>query len=270
MIRFFKLTGSGNDFIFIDLRSGGAARRLRAPERIQALCARGTGIGADGVVFLEANPEADIGIHYFNADGSLAALCGNATLCTTRLAPELGIGTAGGLRIATDSGIVRARLVGGVPEFDIDTIERVTPSAPIPLMAGEHRVGYAVVGVPHLVIEVDDVDAIDLVRRGSFLRSHVWTGEPGANVNFVAPDARGGWAMRTYERGVEAETLACGTGSVASAALLGVWGRDPSDSIRIWTRSGAPLDVTVRHDSGRPQATLSGEGRLVFRGELDE
>jgi diaminopimelate epimerase len=171
MIRFFKLTGSGNDFIFIDLRSGGAARRLRAPERIQALCARGTGIGADGVVFLEANPEADIGIHYFNADGSLAALCGNATLCTTRLAPELGIGTAGGLRIATDSGIVRARLVGGVPEFDIDTIERVTPSAPIPLMAGEHRVGYAVVGVPHLVIEVDDVDAIDLVRRGSLVRT---------------------------------------------------------------------------------------------------
>jgi len=267
MIPFFKLTGSGNDFIFIDLR-GGIGRELTAPDRIQALCARGTGIGADGVVFLEADPAADIGIHYFNRDGSLAALCGNATLCTARLAAELGLGDASGVRIATDSGIVCARVVGGVPEFDMPAIERVTPAVPIEAVAQERRLGYALVGVPHIVVEVDDIEVIDLVGRGRVLRSHPWTAADGANVNFVARDARGGWAMRTYERGVEAETLACGTGSVASATLLREWGTERGGSVRIWTRSGAPLDVTVRCDSGGWQGTLRGEGRLVFRGEL--
>lgn len=269
MIPFFKLTGSGNDFIFIDLR-GGVGRSLAAPDRIQALCARGTGVGADGVVFLAANAKADVGIHYFNRDGSLAALCGNATLCTARLAAELGIGGASGVRIATDSGIVTARVVGGVPEFNVPAIERVTPAAPIDLVKGERRLGYAVVGVPHVVVEVDDLEAIDLVGRGRFLRAHPWTAPAGANANFVVRDARGGWAMRTYERGVGMETLACGTGSVASAALLGEWGEERGGSVRIWSRSGAPVDVVVRRDAGGVRATLRGEGRLVYRGELVE
>jgi diaminopimelate epimerase len=267
MTRFFKLTGSGNDFIFIDSRSDGAQAPM-APERIRALCARGTGVGADGIVFLASDPEADVRIHYFNADGSVAALCGNATLCTTRLARELAIGDASGVRIATDSGIVRARLADGVPEFEVPSIERVTVAPPIELGPGERRIGYVLVGIPHIVVEVDNVEAIDLVRRGGALRRHPWTGAPGANVGFVAPDARGGWAMRTYERGVEGETLACGTGAVASGALLQAWGRDSGATVRIWTRSGAPLDVTLARESGGVRGSLRGEGRIVFRGEL--
>jgi len=270
---FYKLTGSGNDFVFIDARETGVGA-LADPARVRALCARGTGVGADGVVFLEADPGADLRIRYVNSDGSPAALCGNATLCTVRLAEWLGIGALTHLRIATDSGVVDGRLAAGVPEFDVGPVERLTRDAPVGVAGGERRVGYALVGVPHLVVAVDDLTAIDLTGRGRALRAHPWTGVAGANVNFIAPEpstsGKGGWGMRTYERGVEGETLACGTGAVASAALVVAWGRDAGPCVRIWTRSGEPLDVMVRAGRGGEEwsASLRGEGRLVFRGEL--
>jgi diaminopimelate epimerase len=269
MRAFYKMSGSGNDFIFIDARRE-APGALEAPGRIQALCARGTGIGADGIVFLEPDPAADVRIRYFNSDGSLAALCGNATLCTVRIASDLAIGGGRGLRIATDAGVVEARMTEGLPEFDLECIERVSTSVPVALARGERRLGFALVGVPHLVVEVDDLDAIDLAARGRALRSDAWTGAPGANVNFIAAagDAGGGWAMRTYERGVEGETLACGTGAVASATLLVAWGRAADAPVRIQTRSGAALDVTVARRGDTWRGALRGEGRLVFRGEL--
>jgi diaminopimelate epimerase len=159
-------------------------------------------------------------------------------------------------------------MVAGLPEFDVAAVERVTADAPPELVAGEQRLGYAVVGVPHVVVAVADPLAVDLVGRGRGLRLHPWTGAPGANVNFVGPDARGGWVMRTYERGVEGETLACGTGAVASAVLLVAWGHALAGGVRIWTRSGEPLDVAVRQEGEGWHAALRGEGRLVFRGEL--
>jgi diaminopimelate epimerase len=266
MIPFFKLTGSGNDFVFIDAREQAADL---SPERVRALCARGTGIGADGIVLLERDGVADVRIRYVNSDGSPADLCGNATLCTVRLADALHIGAPGSaLRIATDSGILVGRLVAGTPEFDFDNIERVTLDAGVTRQSGEQVIGYALVGVPHFVAVVDDIESIDLAGRGRRLRHDRWAGAPGANVNFVAPDHRGGWAMRTYERGVEGETLACGTGAVAAATLLVAWQRDPGPVVRIWTRSGKPVEVTVRRERDRWSASLRGEGRIVFRGEL--
>lgn len=263
---FLKLTGSGNDFVFLDGRAG--ATDL-PPERIRALCARGTGIGADGVVLLEEDRAADVRIRYFNSDGSPAALCGNATLCTVRAMQALGIAAKRRtLRIATDAGTLSARLASGTPEFDVGGIARVTTAAPLPRVAGERRVGYAVVGVPHLVVAVDDIERIDLEARGRALRQAAWTGTPGANANFVAPDVRGGWAMRTYERGVEGETLACGTGAVATAILLVAWREASEPTVRIWTRSGKPLDVSVSREGAEWQASLRGEGRLVFVGQL--
>ncbi len=279
---FYKMSGSGNDFIFFDTRDwgvddtpGGSFDRSDGSvfyrvSGIKALCARGTGVGADGVVFLEDADGADVRISYLNSDGSKAALCGNATLCTVRLATELRIGSPGGLRIATDSGMVTARLVDGVPEFDLGTVERLTPSPPIDRAAGESRLGYAVTGVPHLVVLVDGVNDIPLATRGAALRSHPWTEAAGANVNFVAPHptAAGEWVMRTYERGVEGETLACGTGAVAVAALLTAWELARATPVRLWTRSGAPLDVTITRRGESWHAALRGEGRLVYRGEL--
>jgi diaminopimelate epimerase len=117
--RFFKMTGSGNDFVVFDA-SGGAAEDLETPETIRALSSRGTGVGADGVVFLERAGKGDVGMRYYNSDGSEAALCGNASLCSTRLAVELGMAQAGGFILHTAAGALRARLRDGLPEVDLE------------------------------------------------------------------------------------------------------------------------------------------------------
>ena len=265
---FFKLTGSGNDFVFVDARVEPAGR-LEDPEIVGALCARGTGVGADGIVFVEPPQTSTerFSIRYLNRDGSLALLCGNASLCSVRLAAELGIVEEGeDFAFGTGAGLVHGRLTRRGPEIDIQPAEDVLPDLRLGLQAGERRMGFAIVGVPHVVILCDDLEAIDVEARGRPIRY-----DPslvaGANVNFVAKDADG-WAMRTYERGVEAETLACGTGSVATAALLAQW-KEAGDSAELRTRSGLPLRVAFRESvDGVRTPSLAGEGRIVFRGEL--
>lgn len=266
---FVKMSGSGNDFVFFDARTDPAGA-LQSAERIGAICARGTGIGADGVVFLERDSQADFGIRYFNADGSLASLCGNASLCSARLAAELGVVRGEGMRFRTGAGILTARMREGLPEIDLPPVSMVEPdTAAIRPEGGERRIGFAVAGVPHLVILTDDVELVDVDRRGPALRRHPTLAE-GANVNWVSPSARGGWAIRTFERGVEGETLACGTGAVAAAVLLAVWHEaDPSSGpIELLTRSGRTLGVSLRQNGGLWLPSLRGEGRIVFRGSL--
>ena len=268
---FYKMSGSGNDFLFFDARSEPPGE-LADPARIDALCARGTGVGADGIVLIEraTAPGASFAIRYFNRDGSIGALCGNASLCSVRLATELGAAPADGFRFETGAGELTARIVDGLPEIDLQPVDEVAPEpGAIRPAAGERRVGFAVAGVPHLVLLRDQVDDADVEGRGAPLRRHPSL-QDGANVNFVAP-APGGWAMRTYERGVEAETLACGTGAVASAILLTAWGEaNASEPICLRTRSGQPLVVTLRREGTRWKPSLRGEGRIVFRGTLAE
>lgn len=275
--RFVKMSGSGNDFILFDARREPAGD-LESPATIRMLCARGTGIGADGVVFLVPSETADFGIRYYNADGSLASLCGNASLCSTRLAVELGIASAGGMRFETGAGTLSARLsdTDRQPEIDLEPVTSLRRAVEeIRLGSGERRVGYAVAGVPHLVILCDDVETVDVAARGPGLRAHPAVGPEGANVNWVSPRAGSGaeqvWSIRTFERGVEGETLACGTGAVASAAVLAAWGEAPASGTSLVTRSGRTLRVSLKTDgSGSVRPSLSGEGRVVFRGELGE
>jgi len=265
---FYKMSGSGNDFVFVDARAEGRGR-LDQPEVVQSICARGTGVGADGIVFLEDSDRADVRLTYLNADGSRADFCGNATLCTTRLATELGMGGGQeGLRIETDSGIVSARIRGGTPQIDLQPVTEVSADADIELTAGERRMGFALVGVPHLVILCDDVSTVDVVARGRPLRSHPSLPN-GANVNFVSPGSGRQWRYRTYERGVEAETLACGSGAVATGVLLSAWGL-ATPPVEIQTRSGKLVVVDFRRSGESWSPSLAGEGRVVYRGELSE
>jgi len=247
---------------------------------VQRICARATGVGADGIVFLEPSSRADIRLNYLNADGSPADLCGNATLCTTRLAVELGMANSAGFGIETPSGIVRARIDADLPAIDLQPVTDVRKSADgIEPAVGEKRVGFALVGVPHIVILCDDVATVDVVGRGRRLRHHP-TMHQGANVNFVARGSQGRWRMRTYERGVEAETLACGSGSVASAILLSAWGETDGAELvgeanagrptELETSSGRILRVRLRWQADAWLPTLSGEGRVVFQGTLAE
>lgn len=265
---FVKMTGSGNDFIFFDARTE-VAGELETPRRIAELCARGTGVGADGIVFLEPSRSADFAIRYFNADGSLASLCGNASLCSTRLATELGAADAAGMRFETGTGILGARMRDGLPEIDLAEVVEVRPDAPsIGREATDEQLGYAVAGVPHLVIVCPEVAAVDVRGQGPGLRRHPSLSH-GANVNWVSRD-RDGWSIRTFERGVEGETLACGTGAVASAVLLAEWGLAAGSTIKLKTASGQPLEVTLRRTAGGWSPSLRGEGRIVFRGRLGD
>jgi diaminopimelate epimerase len=260
------MSGSGNDFVFLDGRVPGV-EAFETPGAIARLCSRTEGIGADGVVVIEPADPEQFRIRYFNRDGTRGELCGNASLCSSRLAVRLGMAKAGGFRFSTDAGVITGRLVGSEAEIDLQPSHGLRADAGIPLESGELRMGFIDTGVPHLVVLVPDAEQVDLMRRGAELRSHPSL-TAGANVNFVSPTGSR-WRMRTYERGVEGETMACGTGSVASAAMLEAWGL-ASSPVELLTTSGRILTATVRHSGAEIRPSLKGEGRLVFSGEIDE
>jgi diaminopimelate epimerase len=264
----FKMSGSGNDFVFVDGRT--APVELWSVDRIRMVCARRTGVGADGLVVLEpgSRPGA-VRFHFFNRDGSRGAMCGNAALCATRLAAWLELAPPTGMVLETDAGEVTSRCLEGEREAaQIDLSEAAVPIVPeIPLESGERSIHYMKVGVDHLVVVVDDLQRPGLMGRGRVLRSHPALGAAGANVNFVARSSDG-WAMRTFERGVEAETLACGTGAVAVTAVLCGAG-EATLPLPILTASGSVLEVSgVLRGLSISRPRLAGEGHLVFRAVL--
>jgi diaminopimelate epimerase len=264
--RFFKMSGSGNDFV-VFAGTEEATHEFENPTAIRTLSARGTGVGADGVVFIEKASKGDVRMRYYNSDGSEAALCGNASLCSTRLAVELGLAQGGGFVLHTAAGALKARMRDGLPEVDLEPVTEVMPDAShLGPHKNESRLGYARVGVPHVVVEVDDIDAADVTGRGPVLRKHPALSD-GANVNFVARRRDDSFAYRTFERGVEDETLACGTGAVATAILLSIWGESAHETT-LWTRSGLPLVVTLARSGLAWIPSLRGEGRIVFEGSL--
>jgi diaminopimelate epimerase len=267
---FYKLSGSGNDFIFFDARSdSGAAHELDNAAAVRQLCATGTGIGADGVVFLQSDTYQSFRIRYFNRDGSIGELCGNASLCSVRLARELGIIGEGTCHFETDAGAMTGHFRDGQPEIDLQAVHDLTPVSEFELADGELRMGFANTGVPHLVVLVRDVASVDVVGRGRPLRLDRRL-KAGANVNFVAPVGPDQYLIRTYERGVEAETLACGTGAVASAALLNAWGL-AGKVVQLKTKSERTLTVTLRlREDGHILPSLRGEARIVFQGRTAE
>lgn len=262
--RFWKMSGSGNDFVFFDNRDG-RHNDLAVADIIGAICDRRRGVGADGIVLIDQHAHLAFGMRYYNRDGSLAEMCGNAALCSSRLARDLGIVGDEDFTFETSSGPVTARFAGGTPEVDMIPVTELRPAFGTPLEPGEQRAGFARVGVPHLVVLCADVRDVDVTGRGRQLRRLPQLRD-GANVNFVSGTGpEGQWAMRTYERGVEDETLACGTGTVASAALLKAWGM-VGEGVSLRTGSGLVLYATGGSETQPP--VLRGEGRIVFEGIL--
>ncbi len=263
------MSGSGNDFVFFDARAEPSlADRLRDASFVRAVCAQHTGVGADGVCAIQVSVAQDFRLLYLNRDGSLGELCGNASLCATRLAVELGISRADEVGFETDSGVVRGRIRDGEPEIDLQPSTGLRADAGIPTTGAERRLGFVNTGVPHLVVRTDSVSGVPLEVRGPILRHHPSL-PAGANVNWVAPAGAGRWRMRTFERGVEGETLACGTGAVACAELLAAWGEAAAET-RIETSSGRTLTVRRSEVADRVIPSLAGEGRIVFDGLLRE
>ncbi len=265
---FYKMTGSGNDFVMLDGRATKPERWT--PAMVRALCDRRNGIGADGLVILTPGTPGTVRMSYWNSDGSRGAMCGNAALCSGRLSVELEMVPPGEFCLLTDAGMVRviSRAHHDEAEISLPDVELPRALPDIQASSGERWLSLGTVGVPHLVVRVDDVEHADVLGRGARLRADPRVGPEGANVNFIGRngDADSPWLIRTFERGVEGETLACGTGTVAAALALGSRS-EASLPLRFRSRGGPELTVRARLEGSRASGIwLAGQGRLLFRG----
>ena len=238
-IPFSKLNGSGNDFLLIDNR-GGILRGVDLPDFVGKVCDRSRSIGADGVIFIEKSRRADFRWRFFNADGSRAEMCGNGGRCAARFAFERNIGR-GRLAFETDAGIIRAEVKGRTVKLQMTPPRGLELSKSLTLRGRKITYSFLDTGVPHAVLFVSDLSKIDLAGTGRGIRTHRAFAPRGTNVDFVRI-RRGAVEIRTYERGVEGETLACGTGAVAAGILSAAHGyvRPP---VAVHTRGGEVLTV---------------------------
>jgi diaminopimelate epimerase len=263
---FLKMHGAANDFVVVDHRQP----FLSDPptDLVRRLCDRRRGVGADGVLLIEKDPEVDFAMRYYNADGGLAEFCGNGARCVARLALDLGLGTHGEVRFRTASGVMRARAEARGIELFFGSVAR--PEEPIAVEAsGRSFHGQSVLaGVPHFVVPVERVEWVPVQEWGAALRHHPRFEPHGTNVDFVARLGPGRVAMRTYERGVEAETLACGSGAMAVAAWS-VAGGDRSP-VSVVTAGGDELVVRLEPESKGWRVALIGPAEVAFRGEWSE
>lgn len=263
LVKFVKYEGAGNDFILIDDREG--AFRPDAGH-IAALCDRHFGIGADGLMTLRRSAGLDCSMRYYNADGSAGEMCGNGARCFALFAEHRGIGGETKFFDAAD-GLHTARirrLKGTSGEIELGMIA-----------VREIRTGdgwwFLNTGVPHYVEFVDDLEAVDVTGRGRAIRRDTARFPQGTNVNFVQITGDGTIRMRTYERGVENETLACGTGATA-AAIVTAFARQPHTTDFRITVPGGALAVRFSHEQGTQTYTdirLTGPARRVFEGVFD-
>jgi diaminopimelate epimerase len=265
-LAFTKMNGCGNDFIMIDGRHGLPAESLG---RLAALlCGRQRGLGADGIVALypAAAAGADFAMRYVNASGAPGEMCGNGARCAARFALEIGLAGANAA-FETDAGLVRSEVDGADVSIDIPPPAEVALGLDLDLGGRRAVVHRLKVGVPHAVTFVRGLESYPVDVEGPLLRAHS-AFAAGCNANFV--ELRGGEiAMRTYERGVEAETLACGTGAVACAAVCFLLGHTEK-AVSIRTRGGDLLRVTLVHGSaGFGRAHLAGPTEIVAQGSID-
>ena len=260
---FVKMHGAANDFVVIDHR----APFLGAPVPallVQRLCDRRRGVGADGVLLLERDPELDFAMRYFNADGGAADYCGNGARCLAARALELGLGREGVVRFRTAAGVQAARRIGDRYEVRVGRV--AAPRSEAVEAAGRTFTGWYVrAGVPHFVIEVPRLRDVPLLDWAPPLRRHAHFGAEGANVDFVEPRDGAAIGMRTFERGVEGETLACGSGAIASALARAAEGRP--GPIRVETAGGDALGVRWEVVDGGYDVWLEGPAEVTFQGE---
>ena len=266
MLRFTKMNGAGNDFVLIDNRVGDV--RLDRSQ-IAQLCDRHRGIGADGILLLEKPRNcADFRMRYFNADGGEAEMCGNGARCFARFANKVAAAKEE-ISFETQAGVISAKLEG-----DLVTLGMTEPTDLRldlgPGISGENKaVHFVNSGVPHVVIPVPNIDDVDVRREGAAIRFDRIFSPSGTNVNFIEKRGPKKIAIRTYERGVEDETLACGTGIVASALIFGATERCQGP-ITVLARGGDELQVGFeRLDGSFRNVTLTGPAEFVFEGTID-
>jgi diaminopimelate epimerase len=266
-LTFSKMAGGGNDFVIIDNRASAIEDPVELTRRI---CTAHLSVGADGLILIEPTNVADFRMRYFNNDGSGGEFCANGTRCAARYAVLKGIAPQK-MTIDTDVGIVGAEVLEGT------TVRLTLPSprafrAERPLRIDDKliRGSSIVMGVPHYVLFPGaDLWSLDIVSLGRAIRFHPdLKPDGGANVNFVAVRDEHAVDVRTYERGVEAETLSCGSGVVASVATCALFGK-VSSPVSVFTRSGITLRVEFGLEGDEfHDVRLIGDARLIYSAEL--
>ena len=258
-IPFTKMHGAGNDFILVDDRTG---RNFPVDDKafIHRICSRRTGIGSDGIILLQPSDIADVRMRFINPDGGEQDMCGNAARCVARLAYDRGMAAAK-MVIETGAGSVEAEVTQDEVCLYLTDPSELRLDVPVDM---EWTVDFVNTGVPHAVAWVDDVEKIDLPTAGRALRYHRFFEPAGTNADFARVEADGTLTLRTYERGVEGETLACGTGAAAAAVLAAERGR---------VKLPVPVHCIGGHDlvinTVRGKTTLTGGAAYVFDGEIE-
>lgn len=260
------MNGAGNDFILFDNRTGSIDLDR---SQIAQLCDRHRGIGADGILLLEKpTNRSDFRMRYFNADGGEAEMCGNGARCFARFANKVG-GQKAKISFETPAGVISAELKG-----DLVTLRMTEPSdlrlnVDLPIAAKHKAIHFINSGVPHVVIAVPKIDDADVRQEGAAIRYHKMFLPNGTNVNFIERRGPNKIAIRTYERGVEDETLACGTGIVASALIFAA-SENCEGPITVLARGGDELQVGFERVEGRfTEVTLTGPAEFVFEGTIE-
>ncbi len=268
-IPFVKMTGAGNDFIVID-----AIKRMDYAVLARRVCDRTGGIGADGLLVLETSRKSDYRMRIFNADGSEAEMCGNGARCMAAYIVGQKSPKKAFFGIETLAGVILAEAKGEEATVRLSDPKDYRPNLTLMLNTRKLRVHYIDTGVPHTVVFVNGLEAIDVATIGRMIRFHKKFAPRGTNVNFIEPVGDGLVAVRTYERGVEAETRACGTGSVASAVIAYLQsqpaaGFESGAKMRVRTRNGDILEVVFDiTDHGLMNVWLKGPAKRIAQGEF--
>ncbi len=262
---FTKMNGAGNDFVMVDNRT---RHHSLTRHQIASVCDRHRGVGADGVIFLDPpESEGDFRMRYYNADGGEAEMCGNGARCFARFA-QATAGAEERVRFETQAGLIEATLTGDQVRLAMSQPHGLRRDLPLTGGDWSFSADFVNTGVPHAVIFVEHLDEFPVVEIGRAVRHHASFAPMGTNVNFVRTIAPGGLQIRTYERGVEEETLACGTGVVA-AALIAALKTETNGPIAVRVAGGDDLFVGFeRAGDTFSFVTLTGPADFVFKGEI--
>ena len=273
MINFRKMNGAGNDFVMNDDRAGD--RRLKT-EQIRHICDRRRGVGGDGLILIQPGADADFFMQYFNSDGLPAEMCGNGARCSAHFGAFLGLGRLEGesvfIDFSTESGPVKAVVSGFSVSVNLMDAKEMRRDITAEVAQKEEKIHFMIVGTRHALVLVDDARALtgeDVVQMGRQVRYHEAFAPIGANVNFISRGDDNKIHLRTYEKGIEAETHACGTGSVASAVLLAHLGRVQSP-VTVVQSGGEEFRVSFDLKThGATNVVLEGPVAVNFDGSVD-
>lgn len=267
LVGFTKMNGAGNDFVLMDNRQ----RNVQLTrEQITKICDRHRGVGADGVILLDAcrSGKATWAWQFYNSDGSAGEMCGNGARCFARFVQKQ-TGVTGDFTFETEAGVISAHFNGERVTVNLTAPQQLRLKQQIPVSAGTETVHSLNTGVPHAVLFVPDADKAMVQQLGQELRWHAHFGPKGTNVNFVQVLGPGHIRVRTFERGVEGETLACGTGVTASA-LISSRVHGFASPVKVQVQGGDTLEVSFRETAGEfSDVRLTGPADFAFEGTID-